>query len=80
MDPDGYMFYNTAITNAYYELLQKYLDDYEQEHGTPLLHDGGLINQPVRAKALIKRIKDNEDENNILPVVARVGIRPRVVL
>ena len=51
MDPDGYMFYNTAITNAYYELLQKYLDDYEQEHGTPLLHDGGLaINQPVRAR------------------------------
>ena len=27
------------------------LDDYEQEHGTPLLHDGGLaINQPVRAR------------------------------
>ena len=25
-------------------------------------------------------VKDNEDENNILPVVARVGIRPRVVL
>ena len=51
MDPDGYMFYNTAITNAYYELLQKYLDDYEQEHGSPLLHDGGVaINQPVKAR------------------------------
>ncbi len=34
--------------------------------------------KPTResAKVLIKRIKDNEDENNILPVVARVGIRP----
>jgi len=51
MDPDGYMFYNTAITNAYYELLQKYLDDYEQEHGAPLLHDGGAaIDQPVKAR------------------------------
>lgn len=50
-DPDGYMFYNTVTTNAYYNLLQKYLDDYEEEHGTPLLHDGGLaINQPVRAR------------------------------
>ncbi|PXZ43982.1 hypothetical protein DMB45_08405 [Sanguibacteroides justesenii] len=50
-DPLGLTFYSTAQTNAYYDLLNAYLEAYEEVHGEPLLHDGGLAKgQPVKAR------------------------------